>query len=371
VNTQATSDWVREFQEWLSKSTPNDLTPLVRWLQGLGLPAIDPDYHPYQLIYDSILPDDPEVEFALAQAIAELLNLARANTKLEQSGIVEDLRLDFNRNLFALCGRLDDPDLLADPLSQWVSSSRLLTPIEQSDLLNAIIHNQNDSRYRQVWYSLLRGEGTILPGTHFDGFQGMCRMPSSAEARGEPSLEDVGNSLKLMATYMESRALHDRRNEFKSLVKDILSLYPHRDDLPYRLIVHADAHHLPVWAVDSFPFLCAPLPADGAEVSADLVLWKFVRDCIMPSDPGVSDVRSYCSNHFVAVSLNADGFDSVHRLLPIFDREHSEQCDPSEKAISAEILTSMGRAHQSVDDATKEHIRRVHKRVRELCWEPK
>src|SRR5664280_1906722 len=106
------SGWMQSLLiPWL-ENPARDERQLVRWLQGLDLPPVDPNEEPYLWILRGLPPggDLPEFEEKLAESIARLV------------GSAPDVRLLADDpdmvvfNLLELCSRLRCENTLASPL---------------------------------------------------------------------------------------------------------------------------------------------------------------------------------------------------------------------------------------------------------------
>ena len=277
IEDSAVRDMRRQLKTWLARrdSAPEQL---ISWLQGEGLPPSNIQQEPYAWVLDGLpLADERYLaETRLATRIAHLLNAQPDKQPLDER------RSEWLYNLLMLCAGLSCPTELADELHAMFRRRQLPAAsalMEESlecirlpqALESALITNQRDARMRNVWLSMIRERGhEYLTGDEYAGFEGIRLMPSSSTTRGTPAVDDIGEALAIIATYIAHN--RDRRVEFHGLIDRVLRTYSGRPAWDSELVHQAHRRVWPDWAVSCLPRLFVPLHSEGAQRTA--LIWE-------------------------------------------------------------------------------------------------
>lgn len=303
--------------EWLARE---DWEPqqLIDWLQGYGLPPFGHDDDPFLWLLRGLPAGDERYS-------AETKLASRVAAVLEEQPDVKcpgDRPDELLYNLFMLCAGLGCPDQLSEPLYCVFERGQLkgewLGVDLRGVLRDALISNPLDNRLQPVWEAMFKGRGhDFLPGDTYDGFEGIRLMPPSADKRGEPALDAIGNALKAMARYLEQA--HDRRPEFRSLINRVVDTYPGRPPWDIDLVMQADKNRWPTWAVECLPSLYIPLGAqtDGHESA---LIWHYIVACI-PGGYDYEVVKELCDGHILEVTMAAKTVKFGRFIVPMFEQE--------------------------------------------------
>jgi hypothetical protein len=151
---------------------------LLRWLQGLDLPPVDPNDEPYLWILRGLPAggDLPQWQRMMAEAVADLLNSA---PDMEVAAGHPEMLLF---NLLELSARLRCETVLAQPLRailrrDKLAGRRYLGMDLRHSLRFALTHNQPDCELESAWMAMARGQGTPgLTGSSRDGVEGILHM---------------------------------------------------------------------------------------------------------------------------------------------------------------------------------------------------
>src|SRR6202020_1814976 len=121
-----------------------------------------------------------------------------------------ELGLRLIYNLLSLAAGLGAADQLNETLLSLLARSDLLN--DEYDglslrhaLRRALTFNQIDNSLWHVWEALALQQPTELPGTPYDGIEGVRQMPASAATRGEPALVEICQALKHFAEFLGDR----------------------------------------------------------------------------------------------------------------------------------------------------------------------
>src|SRR5262249_49073958 len=86
----------------------------------------------------------------------------------------------------------------------------------------------------------------------------------------EPYMDALGEALQGMAAFLEGNP--DRRPQFRALIQRVKEAYPDRERWDLDLVLLADRHHFPGWAVECLPslfFVC-----DAKDNARTVLLWQ-------------------------------------------------------------------------------------------------
>lgn len=366
------SAFSRYVANWLHAAQDNP-DQLVRWLQGFDLPPVGHMEEPYTWILRGLPDDDVEAEVPLANVLGTLL--ANFGHQLNSVPLADD----FATNLFYLCANVSAPDVLCSGLravlEKLETNSIVLGPRSRSALLDALIVNQVDNSLEPLWLAFLTRQGhTQLKGAPMDGLDGIRLMPpcetNDPHRRGSPNLGAIGKALKVYAEYLAESNNPNLRLEFSDIVRRVMDTYPGRPTWFADMVQLADSFEWEPWASESLPFLVArnrPLPNGGAEV----LCWHFLLLCI-PPDYGVDAGGAYCNGRFVSATLGPEASQCLTRIRPVFESEHETHCDPSQKAWSAKILSSISSVIRDASDNSQDLLATQSKvayhEARSMAW---
>ena len=162
---------------WL-EDPRRDTRQLLRWLQGLDLPPVDPNDEPYLWILRGLPAggDLPQWQQRLAEAAAHVLDSA---PDVEVAADDPEMLLF---NLLELSARLRCEAVLSAPLRAMVGRDKLagrqyLGMDLRHSLRFALTHNQPDCELEAAWMAMVRGQDTPgLAGSSRDGVEGILQM---------------------------------------------------------------------------------------------------------------------------------------------------------------------------------------------------
>lgn len=329
-------EWVRgQLLSWLREDTwePHRI---AGWLQGYDLPPIGHDDEPYLWLLRSIPVDErrswAETELArrLASFLETQLDSVRAKRRWEQ----------LVYNLLLLCAGLGCPDQLGECLYRVFQRGKLVGSwlgVGLRDCLRmAIIQNQLDRRFQQLWEAMLaKRDVSTLPGNEYDGFEGIRLMPPSAAERGHPALDAIGKALRQMARNLEDST--DRRMELQSLIGDVVATYPGRPSWDRDLVELADEHEWPRWALLCLPRLSLPLDAQPEGQLELFLLWRPVFEVIRTNDSLYTVFRKLCDGEVLLVGLTGQARAQVGFIMDGLEYERLHNPYPSWRSMTGVV----------------------------------
>jgi len=175
---------LRMIARWARAKQP-DRSELAGWLQGFGLPDFDVrESTPVQQLPESI----PECEDGIWSVLArESAGLMTADEN-EIAPLVRTLSV-FRESLFGLAKALGPRAEIRDGLQVVYDRAWRRFELEgwsglgvegEEGLLDAMIHNQLDGRWKEIWDGYLTGATHLfLPGKTRTGLQGLLGMPET------------------------------------------------------------------------------------------------------------------------------------------------------------------------------------------------
>jgi transcriptional regulator with XRE-family HTH domain len=182
-------------RRWAEAERP-DRGQLVGWLQGFALPEFsNRESTPAQQILESVPEGEERVWNVLARELADLMSADES----ESAPLVRN-RATYRENLFSLAKAIGPRRDLQDGLDhEYQRAWQRFEHEGQSGLgyegetwlLEAMIRNQVDGRWKEIWDRYLSGGGhpedfkqpahPFLPGRAMTGIRGLLGMPQSAE----------------------------------------------------------------------------------------------------------------------------------------------------------------------------------------------
>jgi hypothetical protein len=290
---------------WLN-AAGTDIHQLERWCQGLDIPLGRFADEPYLAIVGGlpIGADEAAARAKLAEAAASLVL-----TCAEQppSGQYRD---KYFYNLFELCGELNYPDRLAEPLSKLLAEGSTLGEydgIPLSDiLLHAVAYNQIDNRHELTWRNILESPQRI---PRYLAFSGCVMMPADVTRRGEPYWEVIGFALKWMAIDLDQD--RDRSTAFRGLIAEVRMTYLDPPLFDRSIRDQANQHDWPAWAVDCLPSLWEE---DGERA----VVWGPVASSV-PDIFHLEVKEELCGGRVLEVEVNGAA-DYLRLVAPVVER---------------------------------------------------
>lgn len=221
--------WMREaLLPWLGKK---DWTTaeLLGFLQGYGLPPVGHDEEPYVWLLRG-LPSGANRQNAETELAHRVAALLREQPDVNRPGRRPEQALC---NLLLLCVGLNAAEILAKPLAELYDRQMKKNTLAGSwiglslsaRLRDALIENQIDNRFKQLWLEMSKGNSSErLPGHPPHGFSGILWMPKLEGQRGIPDIEAIGEALKSLTVYLESAA--DRSKRFERFLRRVKDAYP-------------------------------------------------------------------------------------------------------------------------------------------------
>jgi transcriptional regulator with XRE-family HTH domain len=181
----------RMVERWAAAPEP-DLHLLATWLQGFSLPGFNErEWTPAQYLLDTIPESDEKVWARLAGGVASIFR----RDEEEYAALLRS-PVTFRDNLFALARSIGPLPVIQDGLQAVYD--RAMHRFEHTGmtglgyegdtgLLDAMIHNQADDRWKPIWFAYLRGRNRpedftepghpFLPGAWLNGMRGLLGLP--------------------------------------------------------------------------------------------------------------------------------------------------------------------------------------------------
>jgi hypothetical protein len=327
----------QELKAWLSR-TEWELEEAYDWLQGYYLPPVGHDDYPFVWMHRGLflIEDRYEAETELARRMARVL---RERPDVSRPGTRPDELLF---NLFMLCASLSYPKELGEPLlavherralrGEWLGTDLRVS------LTAALISNQIDKRLLPAWQAMIEGrEDDFLVGNLKYGLDGIALMPASESAPDEPALDEIGGALKTIARNLNQE--HDRRIEFKALVKSVTDTYPGLPTWSSDLVRTADKSNWPAWAVECLPSLCIRLEGISDERVCYLV-WHYILACV-PKSYEYEVVSGLCRNHVLKIYVTEENSFFIESIAPIVEQARLENPFASDRSMQGVVATAM------------------------------
>jgi transcriptional regulator with XRE-family HTH domain len=188
--SSAESPTIRAVAKWAGNGQPDRQT-LIGWLQGAGLPDFNArEATPAQHLREAIPPDDPlwdvitrEIAALISAPLEDILPLVRNSGDFWESLF----RLAVARGPLVAMQDALDTALRAAELRWESNGSTGLGYTGDRGLLEAMIYNQTDRRWKEVWYRYLSGgehpddftppAHPFLPGDRSTGIRGLLGLP--------------------------------------------------------------------------------------------------------------------------------------------------------------------------------------------------
>lgn len=237
---------------------------LWSFLEGKGLPGSEKSGAPRNLLWLGILNRekqmDPTAQMVLASRTAHLLQ-TRPDVKLPRGRSVDSVHA-----LLGLANSLESPHQLADPLHDiyegCLQGLSRLDALGKDILTLALVRNQVDPRYYELWLKMTQGKptpGLASPGGVWTGAEGLIRMPASPDSIGQPHLGAVEEALDFLALYFDEgrdSSVRDgafgKEEGFGTAVKDMLTTaYPTYPNWSLRIREMGSRRNVPHWALDA------------------------------------------------------------------------------------------------------------------------
>jgi hypothetical protein len=296
VTADNPSGWMQDLLlPWL-EDPARDHRQLVRWLQALDLPPVDPDEEPYLWILRGLPTggDLPEYEEKLAESSARLLD---SEPDVRLMGGDPDMVC---YNLLELCARLRCEIILAGPLRSLyrrnnLAGRRYLGMDLRHSLRFALTHNQPDCELEPVWMAMVRGEATPgLVGSRLDGYDGILHM----QVRGQPGVpprEAIVRALSELSGVLKNSS--ERVHDFAALLLRLCDQFPgHFDSLA--LIQMSDKQCWPAWTDMAIPALFVRVGENH------YVAWRPVYEFARQMG-SVKEIRTFCAARVVELQVEA------------------------------------------------------------------
>ena len=310
---------------------------LIDWLEGHKLPRVGYDDEPYVWILRGLpLGDDRYwADTRLARRVAVVL---KGEPDVKKPGKRPEQVLF---NLLMLCAGLNCPDELNKPLKEVLKRRILKGEWLKVDLRYALqvalTWNQLDRTLEPVWMTMIsRKRHPFLPGDESDGLDGILRMPPSYERRGEPCFDSIGKALKAMATHLETD--HDRRVEYRALIRKIESSNPGSVNWDLNLLLQSHKVQLPAWAVECLSSLYVCI--EESDKNRLALVWRYILDCI-PETSDYTVLRKLCHGQVLEAKLTKQVSDLVDSIAPIFEKNRTGNPFPGDRSTWGVIIASV------------------------------
>jgi hypothetical protein len=252
----------QSLEYWLNKDqwTFQDLR---RWVKGHELPSLGYETEPYVWILRS-LPDSANHRHELANRIASFLKQSQAHPIPNQ-----EFNDSFFYNLLHICAGLGCRQELGRPLRDLYSfftshnnerevffSERRPYNLNNA-FREALITNQIDASFRDIWRSGLEGQqASFLLGDFYSCFRGIVYLSNN----NQPAIEDIGWALGKMAEYLDPEK--DRHQKFRRLLERVKEAWPEEtfnQDWDQILMLQSMANNWMPWATVRLNKLAIPV----------------------------------------------------------------------------------------------------------------
>ena len=325
----------KRLEAWLDRKNWKT-AKLLDWLKGYELPAVGHDEEPYVWLLRALSRSDESHRREMALRLAHLLNEKRPYQHV--NGEYDD---EFLYNLFYLCSGLRRRDELGEPLYQVYKffnenerGQALLSERSRYNLSgalrDALIMNQVDQQFSEVWEGMIEGQPhSLLRGSRYTGAEGLLYMPHSAAETDKPAVEKIGLALARMAHDLEPES--DRHRVFRHLIERVREVWPGYQHWDRDLLQQAIRQRWPTWAVMRLDNLAVQL--DRTDNTEHFLLWGFYLSYLNSSEPSLQPLN-YSLNGLVAeVRLKLKTSYLLNMIRPCVEEARRECPDGSDKNI--------------------------------------
>jgi hypothetical protein len=308
----------KKLEAWLNKGTWAQ-KKLLDWLKGYELPAIGHAEEPCIWLLRALLNSDKSYQQEMAHRLAIFMNDEKPyhyiNGKYDE---------EFLSNLFYLCSGLRCPNELFEPLykafdfCERSKEKQMLFAGSRYNLSGALrealINNQINDYFQDVWRQMLRGQPhDLLRGNRNSGFDGLLFMPSSAGEGNEPSVEQVGWALAKMAAYLEGD--RQRHEAFRRLLERVKEAWPDYRNWNTELLLQAIKHKWPMWAVVRLDTLVVPLDKQTG-VMPRYLIWNVYLPYLEELKVEFKKVNNYLDGQIVELRASDNAILFVDKISP-------------------------------------------------------
>ena len=320
---------------------------LIEQLYAYTIPRQDAYEEPFQSILDGIYWSTrrPSLEDFYAERLSKLIIELLAG---EDPGRRPH---DLLYNIFMLAVGLQRPAVLG-PVLQDIYFNKLskLRAICGSkfdirilnSLRTALTVNQHNRAMWPLWQKYSRQEHVEeMEGTPLEALQGAIFLPtdsqhadqSSKQADDLPDYDAIGEVLKGVAAWCAP--LHDRRKTFRECTRQLKRQIPDLEDWDMQLIMMADKHDWPRWAVESLDSLAIfDEPAeDNQPVFA--YLWTPIVESLPESYRTLE--ASYCGDRVKKIEI-LTGSEYIKTLARCFERPRQVNPWSDDASVTAIML---------------------------------
>ena len=278
----------QSLEYWLNKDQWT-FQELRRWLKGSELPSLGYESEPYVWILRS-LPEAASYRHELANRIAKFLEQSPVHAIPNQ-----EYNDSFFYNLLHVSAGLGCRDLLGKQLSEifyFFASHKdqqedFFSPSKPYNLNNAfreaLITNQVDSSFRDIWRAGLEGQqASFLLGDVYSCFRGILYLSDD----NQPATKDIGWALGKMAQYLEPE--RERHQKFRRLLERVKEVWPQEtvnEEWDRVLMLESMVNNWSDWATIRLNKLALPVgPSFGG--SDRVLIWSeylpFLRQSRIP-----------------------------------------------------------------------------------------
>jgi hypothetical protein len=246
----------KSVQKWLT-STMEDPAGLERILQGDDAPAFAEGEQACDWVYES-LGEVFHRDQARERLITHLVALLKNRPDLAYCGLQPNPYWRVGEllfNLFSLCGYLQEPVELAEPLQQILREGRVDGTWNgfdlRKELQRAVVQNQKGPELKAELFAALAGRTGIFKMTLREAVAAIAWLPASEATVGEPWVEAIQEALSLAIPRLEAEypEIQRRRLRFGALLDEVKA--PHLDwgEADWDLAEGAMRNGWPEWAV--------------------------------------------------------------------------------------------------------------------------
>jgi hypothetical protein len=210
-----------------------------------------------------------------------------------------------------LCAGLRGRDQLCEPLFRVYQRQRLVGraycgyQIVEA-LRSALAANQTDNRLEELWRAMLDNRPSpMLPGSQYDGFDGMLSMPPSSHQRGQPAFSGIGYSLTRIAESHGPR--RERVGIFRNLITHVCERYPDQD-WDWKMIEYSDQNSWSRWTDVPLPSL---YKRRGRQ---ELTLWRCVLTLLEHIVGEMTRIEMFCGGRVIVVAKPPSRLNIVHHV---------------------------------------------------------
>lgn len=291
--------WGSHFLAWL-RSTAWSPEQILRWMEGLDVPAEDVQKEPHLWLLEAIGGwARREYSGPLAYRVSGVIDYVGANR-------FPELAPKTIYNLLSLCTGLNRPQELGEMLGHLLQRADLRPLLYRAvplttTLRSALMWNQADQRWSMHWYAMMRSQADPkLPGFPMDGFDAIL----IGWYQQEP--EELGRAFAEIAQWIQSEIADpdDRESALREAIERAERRGRRADMLRLDFLSGARKYGVPDWA---FPLLPAAVrivseKAASRNIDRTHLMRGFIAGVTGSKweyGQSIEALASYCARHMV------------------------------------------------------------------------